>query len=69
MAAGLRVVTPGVHETAIAPPPADLAKGDVAWSLTGETELMGDGKIELNWEKKIDKLDVGKSVPICRCPT
>ena len=34
----------------------------MAWSLTGEAELMGDGKIELNWEKKIDKLDVGKSV-------
>ncbi len=64
VAAGLRVVTPGVHENVIAPPPAGLTKGDVAWSLSGETDLMGDGKIELAWEKKLDKLDVGKPVPI-----
>ncbi len=64
VAAGLRVVTPGAHEKPIAPPPAGLATGDVAWSLSGETELMGDGRIDLTWEKKIDKLDVGKGVPL-----
>ena len=64
VAAGLRVTTPGVREKTIDPPPADLAKDYVAWSLTGESELMGDGQIELNWEKKIEKLDIGKSVEL-----
>ena len=64
VAGGLRVATPGVREKTIDPPPADLAKDYVAWSLTGESELMGDGKIELTWEKKIEKLDVGKSVEL-----
>ncbi len=36
----------------------------VAWSLSGESELIGGGRIELSWEKKIEKLDVGKSVEL-----
>jgi hypothetical protein len=64
VAAGLRVTTPGVHERAIEPPPAGLAKKYIAWSLTGESELMGDGKIELTCEKKIEKLGIGKSVEL-----
>ena len=44
VAEGLRVVTPGFNKTPIEPPPADLAKGDVAWSLTGESELIGRGE-------------------------
>ncbi len=62
VAAGLRVATPGVHEKTIEPPPANLAKGDVAWSLSGDSELIGDGRIKLNWEKPLKKLDVGKAV-------
>jgi hypothetical protein len=53
--------TQTAHETVI-PSPADLPKGYVAWRLRGESELFGDGKIELVWENKIDKLDIGKSV-------
>ena len=53
-----------MREKTIDPPPADLAKNCVAWSLTGESELIGDGRIELNWEKKIEKLDIGKSVEL-----
>ena len=53
--------TQTAHET-IAPPPADLPKGYVAWRLSSDAELFGDGKIELVWENKIDKLDIGKSV-------
>ena len=48
----------------IDPPPADLAKGSAAWSFTGQSELIGNGKIDLVWEKKIDHLEVGKSVEI-----
>jgi hypothetical protein len=55
--------TQTAHET-ITPPLADLPKGYVAWKLTNNAELFGDGKIELVWEKKIDKLDIGKSVEL-----
>jgi hypothetical protein len=44
----------------IAPPPADLRKGDLAWRLTNDAELLGKGAIELEWETKLDKMDVGK---------
>ena len=64
VAAGLRNNTPGLREKVVDPPPADLAKGYVAWSFSGESELLGDGRIELVWEKKIDKLDIGKSVEL-----
>ena len=60
----LRNNTPGIHEKAIDPPPTDLEKNMVAWSLTGEGELLGEGDINLAWEKKLDKLDVGKPVPL-----
>lgn len=63
-AGGLRVTTRGMSETTIAPPPADLAKDNVAWSISGESELLGDTQIELSWERKIEKLDVGKSVQL-----
>ena len=36
----------------------------VAWSLTGDGELLGDGRIDLEWEQKIDKLDVGKPLHV-----
>jgi hypothetical protein len=48
--------TPGIHEKTIDPPPADLEKGMVAWSFSGEGELLGDGQINLVWENKLDKL-------------
>ncbi len=60
----LRNTTAGIHEKTLDPPPADLDKNMVAWSLTGEGELLGDGQIDLVWEKKLDKLDVGKSLQV-----
>lgn len=60
----LRVTTPGIHEKAIDPPPKDVTPGCVAWSLTGESELFGSGKIDLSWEKTIEKLELGKSVKL-----
>ncbi len=56
--------TPGIHEKTIDPPPPDLEKNMAAWSFSGEGELLGDGQINLVWEKKLDKLDVGKPVPL-----
>ncbi len=61
VAAGLRNTTQDIREKTIDPPPADLAKEMVAWSFSGESELLGEGQIELAWESKLEKLDVGKS--------
>ncbi len=60
----VRNVTPGIREKVIDSPAVKPADGYVAWSLAGETELVGDGKIELTWEETISKLDVGGSIPI-----
>ncbi len=60
----LRNKTHAVREQVIDPPPDDLAAGYVAWSLTGETELLGQGRIELAWESKMDRLDIGSSVAV-----
>lgn len=63
-ASQVRNNTPAIREKVLDPPPADLEKGYVAWSLAGENELLGEGKIELVWEKKIDKLEVGRGVDL-----
>jgi len=52
------------HETIPPDEVPDLAEGYVAWRLTGDTEFMGAEKIDLAWETKIEKLDVGKSVDL-----
>lgn len=56
--------TPGVRESVITPSPEDLAPGDVAWSLAGESEFLGKVVIKLSWESPLDKLDVGSSVEV-----
>ncbi|MBN1394241.1 MAG: hypothetical protein JW959_04405 [Pirellulales bacterium] len=63
-ASGLRVGTPNIRESELSPAPGDLEKGYVAWQLSPETEFLGPGSIKLTWEKKIDKLDLGKSVEL-----
>jgi len=60
----IRNNTQGIHQTTIDPPLADLEKGMVAWNLTGEGELLGEGQIDLVWEEKLDKLDVGKELKV-----
>jgi len=42
----------------------DPPEGYEAWSFSGETELIGSGRIEMVWERKIQGLDVGSSVPL-----
>lgn len=64
LASQVHNATPGMPEKTISPPPADLAKGDVAWSLAGQNELAGDGKIELAWETKIAKIELGGSIAL-----
>jgi len=66
LASDIRITTPGVRYQAMegTERPANLTEGCVAWKLTGETEFLGQAQIRLEWEKKIEKLDVGKSVDI-----
>jgi hypothetical protein len=60
----LRNNTAAIREKVLDPPPPGLANGYTAWSFAGPTELTGDGKIELAWKKPIEKLDVGKPLPL-----
>jgi hypothetical protein len=64
VATRLRNNTRTVREKEIQPPPKDTEANCVAWSLTGESELMGDGHIDLVWEdeQSVGKLEIGKSV-------
>lgn len=65
VAAKLHNTTPRITERTIDPPPADLAKGMIAWSLASDSELLGDGRIDLTWEQKIaEKLEVGKPIAL-----
>jgi len=64
LAGEIRNQTPGVREAVIDPPPDDLDEGYVAWSLTGETEFLGETRIDLAWETPLEKLDVGSSVEV-----
>ena len=56
--------TPGIHEKIMDPPPPGVEKNMVAWSLVGEGELLGDVQINLVWDQKLDKLDVGKDMEV-----
>lgn len=62
IAAKVRNETPTIPEKPIDPQPDDVAKGDVAWNLTGENELFGRGAVRLVWDEPLEKLQVGKSV-------
>ena len=60
----LRNNTSAIREKKMEPQPDDVSEGCVAWILAGENELIGGGRIELVWEKKIEKLGVGQSVDL-----
>jgi hypothetical protein len=66
LAAEIRIVTAGVRRQVIDDPQGlkDLAEGYEAWSLAGETEFLGQVQVRLAWERKIEKLDIGKSVTL-----
>jgi len=62
LASDIHNQTRGVaREAAMDPQPEDVAEGYIAWSLTGETEFLGETKIKLDWEQQIGELAVGKS--------
>ena len=56
--------TPSLPHKLLAPAPAGLAEGYVAWSFSAETELIGQRKIELAWKQNLEKLDVGATLPL-----
>ncbi len=64
LAGRVRNQTESLRETVLAPPQENLVQGDVAWSLTGETELLGDVQLKLIWETPIKDLELGKSVDL-----
>lgn len=64
LVADIRNTSGGLREAAISPPPADVPEGYVAWSLSGETELIGTQVVKLNWERKLEQLEVGKSLQL-----
>ena len=64
LAAEIRNNTPGISEKPMEPAPADLEKGYTAWSLTGETELMGAVVVRLSWEHKLEHLEAGKRIEL-----
>lgn len=60
----LRNKTKPIREQVIDPAPEDLTEGCIPWSLTGATELLGSGRVDLTWEGKMEKLEAGSSVAI-----
>lgn len=64
LAGQIHNATSSLREKRIDPPPADLQSNYVAWSLSGESELIGDVTLRLTWEQPVDKIDVGKSVDL-----
>jgi len=64
LAKEIRIATPGIRETAIAPPPADLAAGYLAWELVGDTPWLGERTVQLTWQQRLDGLEIGKKIKI-----
>ena len=53
-----------VSEAKLDPQPDNVPDGYVAWSLTGQTELLGDLTIKFAWNKKLGDLEVGKGIDL-----
>lgn len=64
LAPEIRNETGTIQDQPLQPQPADVGSGYVAWSFTGETELLGRAEIALTWQKKIDELGIGKSTDV-----
>lgn len=62
LAEEIRNQTPNTaREATLDPQPDDVDPEYVAWSLTGETEFLGEISVKFVWEKKLGELVVGKS--------
>lgn len=64
LAREIRMATPGIRETIVNPPPADLDKGYIAWELIGDTPWLGERTVQLSWQQRLDGLEIGKRVKI-----
>lgn len=60
----IRNVSKGLREQTINPPPEDLPEGYVAWRIRGNSELLGQHEVLLEWEQPIDRLEVGSSIDL-----
>lgn len=58
------LTTGTMHEQQMAPQPADVPAGYVAYSFAGDGELLGSKMIHLNWESPQKDLPVGQQVAI-----
>ena len=64
IAADLRNTSSVIREAPLSPAPADVAEGYVALSLSGESELIGKHVVQFTWERKLEQLEVGKSLNV-----
>jgi len=64
VAGGLQNTTAGMQDKRLDPQPADVAKNMVAWKFQRRQRASGRAQVELAWEKRIDKLDVGKGIDV-----
>ncbi len=60
----IRNVSKNLREQTIKPPPEDVQEGYVAWRIRGNSELLGDREVHLEWEQPIERLDVGSSIDV-----
>ena len=54
-------VNVGINKTVLDPQPDEVAEGQVAVELTGETEFLGTVVVPMSWEEVVPELDVGES--------
>lgn len=64
IAKDLRIETPGIKESQMDPQPSDVTPGHVAWTLSNETEWIGEKSVRITWQRKLEDLDVGKSLVV-----
>lgn len=64
LAGEIRNVSDSIREQRMEPQPMDVAADAVAWELTGEGELLGEVKVNLEWETKLGELEIGKAKTI-----
>ncbi|MCX7591650.1 MAG: hypothetical protein N2255_08490, partial [Kiritimatiellae bacterium] len=64
LASEIRIITPGIRYSVFQEATNDVASGYLPWRIEGEKEFFGTIQLQLRWESKLEKLDVGKSVLI-----
>jgi hypothetical protein len=64
IAKDLRNQSKEFRDTVISPQPEDVADGYEAWNFARDVNLIGNGTINLTWEKQIPQLLDGKNVDI-----